>query len=88
MGEPLIVALGTKGAFSKSVASRLAKRFLDLEVERVGSAKVENSRIEKGLEQCMEGAGFFSMISKMITGGRDITGVLNWKLAIELGPGG
>lgn len=45
-----------------------------MDVERVGSAKVENSRIEKGLEQSMAGAGFFSMLLKMLSVGKDITG--------------
>lgn len=35
----------------------------------VGSAKEEYFRTEKGLEQSMVGAGFFSIISKMMSRG-------------------
>lgn len=47
-----------------------SKRFLDWEVEEIGSARVQCSKMEKGLEQSKFGAGIFSKITRATSKGR------------------
>lgn len=65
----------------------MAKRFFYLDVKRIGSTKVENSRIEKGLEQSMASTGFFSITLKLIFVGKDITGDSRRRSELEFIPG-